>query len=128
MQTIKLIHITCAYITGLGFLIRGVIVIMQHPLRHHRLTKILPHFIDTCLFLSGLFMVFSWAISPLEQSWLLIKLIVLLFYIGFGLLMLRWGTTVQKRWFGLVGGVLMYLYIIGAAHSKSALSYFSIFY
>lgn len=126
MTTVKLIHISCAYITGLGFLLRGMLAITQHPLRHHRLTKTLPHVIDTCLLISGFIMVFSWAISPFAQPWLMAKLIVLLLYIGSGLLMLRWGTTAQKRWAGLLGGLLMYIYIIGAAHSKSVLSFFSL--
>ncbi len=125
MLTLKAIHVFCAYTTGIGFLLRGIIIILQSPLKQHRVTKTLPHIIDTCLLISGLLMVFNWAISPATMPWLLAKLIALLFYIFFGLVMIRWGTTESRRWIGLIGGLLMYVYIVGAAHSKSALSLFS---
>ena len=123
MDTLKNLHIFCAYATGLGFLIRGVLAVSQSQLIGHRMTKTLPHIIDTGLFLSGLTMVYVWSISFTTQSWLLAKLIVLLLYIAFGLLMLRWGDTERRRWIGLVGGLLTYTYIVGAAHSKSVLSW-----
>lgn len=122
MQTIKVIHVFCAYSTGLGFLLRGVFAIFHSPLGKHRLTKTLPHIIDSCLLFSGLLMVFSWSISPTSQTWLLAKLFALLIYIAFGLLMIRWGNTERRRWMGLIGGLLTYSYIVGVAHSKSALS------
>jgi uncharacterized membrane protein SirB2 len=122
MELIKSLHVLCAYATGLGFLLRGFLIILQSPLSKYRLTKTLPHIIDTGLFISGLLMVFLWGISPMAQPWLLAKLIALLMYIAFGLLMIRWGTTEARRWMGLIGGLLVYSYIIGAAHSKSVLS------
>ena len=123
MDTLKNLHIFCAYATGLGFLIRGILAISQNQLIAHRMTKTLPHIIDTGLFLSGLTMVYVWSISLTAQSWLLAKLIVLLLYILFGLLMLRWGGTGRRRWIGLIGGLSTYTYIVGAAHSKSVLSW-----
>ena len=126
MSALKAIHVLCAYATGVGFLLRGVLAVAQHPLGKHRAAKILPHIIDTCLLVSGFIMFYMWA-SPLsDHSWLLAKLIALLIYIGFGLLMLRWGTNSRKRWLGLIGGLIVYLYIIGAAHSKAITSFFSV--
>jgi len=125
MLTLKAIHIFCAYTTGIGFLLRGVLILCQSQLRQHRIAKKLPHIIDSGLFISGMFMAFYWAISPMEQAWLLAKLIALPLYILFGLIMIRWGSTNRRQWIGLIGGLLVYSYIVGAAHSKSALSLFS---
>jgi uncharacterized membrane protein SirB2 len=125
MLTLKILHVFCAYATGMGFLLRGVLVIFDNPARHHRLTKTLPHVIDTCLMFSGLFMVLYWNISPVTEHWLLAKLVALFFYIGFGLVMIRWGSTEFRRRVGLLGGVFIYCYIVGVAHSKSVLSIFS---
>jgi len=125
MLTLKAIHIFCAYTTGIGFLLRGVLILCQSPLRQHRIAKKLPHIIDSGLFISGMFMAFYWAISPMEQAWLLAKLIALPLYILFGLIMIRWGSTDRRQWIGLIGGLLVYSYIVGAAHSKSVLSIFS---
>lgn len=127
MLTVKAIHIFCAYTTGLGFLLRGVLALLQSPFAQHRLTKTLPHIVDSCLLVSGLVMVVSWSLSPLSEYWLMAKTIALFLYIGFGLLMLRWGDTDGKRWIGLIGGLLVYLYIIGAAHSKSVMSLLQLF-
>jgi len=121
METIKTIHVFSAYITGLGFFIRGVLVIAQSPVLKHRALKTLPHIIDTVLFASGLTMMISWTIWPSSNTWLFAKLVALLFYIFFGLVMLRWGNSARNRWLGLLGGLLAYAYIIGVAYSKSVI-------
>ena len=125
MLTLKTFHVFCAYATGVGFILRGVMVILDSPAKHHAVTKRLPHLIDTCLLFSGLFMVIYWNISPVTEHWLLAKLVALLFYIGFGLVMIRLGNTEFRRWVGLLGGVLIYCYVVGVAHSKSVFSMFS---
>lgn len=124
-MTVKIIHVFCAYLTGVGFLLRGLLALKQHQSLEHKAIKTLPHIIDSCLLISGLVMVFSWIIYPSEQQWLMAKIIALLFYIGFGLLMLRWGTTMIRKWLGFIGGLMVYLYIIGVAHSKSVFSFLS---
>ncbi len=123
MQSLKTLHVFCAYITGLGFLLRGVLILLQNPLSQHRLTKVLPHIIDTCLLISGGLLAYSFSFSPLTQPWLAAKIMALFMYIGFGLMMLRFGNTLKRQSLGLLGGLLVYSYIIGAAHSKSIYSY-----
>ena len=39
MEIVKTVHLLSAYITGLGFLIRGVLVILQSPILSHRALK-----------------------------------------------------------------------------------------
>ena len=121
---VKTIHVFCAYATGLGFFIRGLLALWQSPALKHRVLKILPHVIDTFLLVSGVIMVFAWNLWPTDHTWLMAKIIALLLYIYFGLRMLRWGTTTSRRWSGFIGGLLIYLYIVGVAHSKSLLSFF----
>lgn len=120
MPTLSFIHMFCAYLSGAGFLIRGMLALVEHPVLQHRVTKVLPHVVDTVLLASALGMVFSWSISVQYNTWIMAKLLALLAYIGFGLLMLRFGDTPRKRVTGLVGGVLCYGYIMAVAHSKSA--------
>ena len=124
MELVKTVHVFCAYATGLGFFIRGLLALWQSPMLKHRVLKILPHVIDTFLLVSGIIMVVTWALWPTDHVWLLAKIITLLLYIYFGLRMLRWGTTAFRRWSGFTGGLLVYLYIIGVAHSQSLLSFF----
>ena len=124
MELVKTVHVFCAYATGLGFFIRGLLALWQSPMLKHRVLKILPHVIDTFLLVSGIIMVVTWALWPTDHVWLLAKIIALLLYVYFGLRMLRWGITAFRRWSGFTGGLLVYLYIIGVAHSKSLLSFF----
>jgi uncharacterized membrane protein SirB2 len=125
MEIVKTVHVYSAYITGLVFLIRGILAILQSAMLRHQVLKTLPHFIDTVLFVSGLTMVVAWAIWPSTNAWLFAKLVALLFYILFGLVMLRWGSSARNRWLGLLGGLLVYLYIVGVAHGKSVMPLFS---
>lgn len=121
MPTIKLIHVVCAYLTGAGFLLRGIWALAGTPLAQHRLTKTLPHIIDSVLLAAALFMLFSWSISLSDSPWLIAKIIALLAYIAFGLLMLRWAQSTRARLVGLLGGLATYAYIIAVAHSKAVL-------
>ena len=122
MESIKLIHVGSAYLTGLSFFLRGILAITQSNILKYRFVKILPHIIDTILLISGITMMATWALWPSSNPWLLAKIIGLLLYIYFGLLMLRWGDSAKNRWLGFLGGLLLYLYIVGAALTKSILS------
>ncbi len=121
---IKTIHIACAYATGLGFILRGVLALRQDALLQHRLTKILPHCIDTVLLLSAVAMLVTWSLSPLQSPWLLAKILALLAYIGCGFAMLRFGSTTLRRWLGLSGGLVCYGYIVAVAHSNNPMPFF----
>jgi len=125
MEIVKTVHISSAYIAGLGFLVRGVLVVLQSAVLKQRPLKILPHIVDTFLLVSGLVLMVTWAMWPSSNMWLFAKLMALILYILFGLLMLRMGSNTGKRWLGLLGGLLSYLYIVGVAHSKSVIPFFS---
>ena len=118
---LKLIHVSCAYVTGAGFLLRGILALTEHPIAAHRLTKTLPHIIDSLLLLSAIGMLVQWSISIPVSPWLQAKIAALLLYIAFGMTMLRWGKTKRIRLAGLIGGMVTYSYIIGVAHIKSVL-------
>ena len=55
-QLLKSIHLTCAVLSISGFLLRGFWMIKNSPLLQHRLTKILPHIVDTLLLASAIWM------------------------------------------------------------------------
>lgn len=120
-SVLKGIHVACAYATGLGFLLRGLLALGRHPLRQHRAVKTLPHVIDTLLLASAVALLISWSLNPLTQAWLVAKFLALLAYIAFGFAMLRFGATPGRRLLGFSGGLLCYAYIVGVAHGKSPL-------
>lgn len=118
---LKILHVTCAYLTGLSFLARGLLALNQHPILKHRLVRVLPHLVDTMLLISAVGLLISWGVSPFQMPWLMTKLAALAAFIGFGFLMLRFGHTAKRRWTGFVLGVMSYGYIVAVAHSKSPL-------
>ena len=115
---LKLLHVSCAYLTGAGFLLRAILVLRGSELAAHRVVKTLPHLIDTILLASAIGLLVSWSINPGEHAWLMAKIGALLLYIGFGMLMLRWGRTTARRWIGFVGATLCYGFIVVTAHLK----------
>lgn len=120
------IHVTCAYLTGAGFILRGMLALKEMSVLRYRAVRTVPHVIDTILLVSALTMLHRLSLNPMQAPWLLAKISALLAYIGFGFLMLRFGRTQRRRCIGFVGGLGTYVYIVGAAHSKSTLSWIAL--
>lgn len=127
MDWVKVIHVLCAYLVGILFLSRGVLSLRKSELLQTRILKITPHIIDSSLLIFGLILMFSWKLWPTMHLWLLAKIIALFIYIGFGVLAMRRDNSLSKKLIGFVGGLITYIYIVGVAHSKSALSFFYVF-
>ncbi|TXT30575.1 MAG: invasion protein expression up-regulator SirB [Rhodocyclaceae bacterium] len=118
---LKYVHVTCVVLSGLGFCLRGWWMLRESPLSHHRLTRTLPHFIDTLLLGSALTMAWMSGQYPFVHGWLTAKLFGLLAYILLGMMALKRGRTkaIRARYFGLA--VLAYVYIVSVALTRSPL-------
>lgn len=116
---LKHLHVTCVVLSGLGFCLRGWWMLRESPLRQHRLTRILPHIVDTLLLGSALTMAWMSGQYPFVQGWLTAKLCGLLAYILLGMMALKRGRTqaIQARYFGLA--LLAYAYIVSVALTRS---------
>lgn len=112
---LKHLHVTCVVLSGLGFCLRGWWMLRESPLRQHRLTRILPHIVDTLLLGSALTMAWMSGQYPFVHGWLTAKLFGLLAYILFGMMALKRGRTlaIRVRYFGLA--VLAYVFIVSVA-------------
>ena len=118
---LKSLHITLAYLTVIGFIVRGLWAIVDSPLREQKWVRVLPHMIDTALLGIGVIMVFSIGAS-FSDGWLAAKMLALLGYIGFGVL------TMRARSRGLkIAGFLLALscvgYLFAVAFSRSPLPF-----
>ncbi len=127
MDWVKIIHVLCAYLVGVLFLFRGVLSLRKSGLLHTRILRITPHIIDSSLLIFGLVLMFSWKLWPTINLWLLAKIVALFIYIGFGILAMSRDNSLSKKLIGFVGGLITYFYIVGVAHSKSALPFFYVF-
>jgi uncharacterized membrane protein SirB2 len=116
-DVLRSIHLTLAYLTVLGFVVRGIWALTDSAFRSQKWVKITPHVIDTLLLLAGVAMVVELSISPLE-AWLAAKLLGLVAYIGFGVLTMRAGTQNLKM-VGFIGALASVGYIFAVAFTRN---------
>ena len=116
---LKHLHVTCVVLSGLGFALRGWWMLNDSPRLMARLTRIVPHVVDTLLLGSALVMAWLSGQYPFAQGWLTAKFFGLLIYILCGTMALKRGKTKAQRSFFLVLAIAAYAYIVGVALTRS---------
>lgn len=123
MEWLKPIHITCAVLSFSGFFLRGIWMLLDSNLINKKWVKIFPHVIDTLLLASALMMLYVLHLSIFENTWLLVKIGALLVYIALGMLALKYGKNKQVRCVAWGSGLLVFMYIVSVALTKSTLGF-----
>ena len=118
-EALKLIHLSCAFLSISGFALRGYWMLTGSGLLRRPLARRVPHVIDTLLLASAIGMLLIWQVSPLQVSWLSAKIIALLVYIGLGMVALRFGKSRKTRVNAWLLALLTAVYIVSVAYSKS---------
>jgi uncharacterized membrane protein SirB2 len=117
---------TFAALAITGFLLRAYWAMTGSVLRQHRATKILPHIVDALFLGTGIWLIVLLNLDWTKHAWLLAKFAGLFAYIGLGMVAFRFGRTPQIRAVAFVGAVASFAYIVGAALTKSALSWLAL--
>ncbi|MEM8814786.1 MAG: SirB2 family protein [Pseudomonadota bacterium] len=120
---IKTIHALTALISIAGFLLRGYWMLTANPMLQAKLTRVLPHVVDTLFLLTGIVLLIQLGGSPLTQTWMLLKIGGLVVYIVLGTIAIKRGRTLAIRTTALIAALLVFAYIYGIALSKSAASW-----
>ncbi len=120
---IKILHICTAILTISGFALRGYWMMTQSEKLQHKVTRFVPHIIDTVFLLSGVALVFMLNLNAFSQPWLLTKFAGLILYIVLGTIAIKRGSTMQIRVVALVSALAVFAYIAGIAVTKSAASW-----
>lgn len=94
---LKHLHLTCAVLTALSFITRGVLLAVRPQALSARFWRVAPHVNDTLLLAAGAGMAVIGGFNPLTTPWLATKLLLLLAYIGLGTVALKRGKTRQQR-------------------------------
>ncbi|MGA7478803.1 MAG: SirB2 family protein [Azonexus sp.] len=118
---LKHLHVTCVVLSGLGFALRGWWMLNDSPLLRARLTRVVPHVVDTLLLGSALLMAWQSSQYPFAQGWLTAKFFGLLAYILCGTMALKRARTKGRRVVFLVLALLAYAYIVGVALTRNPL-------
>jgi uncharacterized membrane protein SirB2 len=127
-ESLKLIHVSCAFMSIAGFGLRGYWMASDNPLLQHRAAKVLPHMIDTLLLVSAIVLLVILHLSPLAQPWLCAKIIALLLYIGLGMVALRFGRTKKIKVSAWLLALLTVGYMVSVAYSKSPWGFWQLSY
>lgn len=115
---LKHLHVSCVVLSVAGFLLRGLWMISGSPLLKHRLTRVLPHVIDSVLLLSAIALAMMIAQYPFAADWVTAKVLGLLAYIGLGTVALKRGRTLTVRVSAFIAALLVYAWIASVAMTK----------
>ncbi len=116
---IKHLHVTCVVLSATGFLLRGLWMITGSPLLRHRLTRVLPHVVDSLLLLSAITLAVMIQQYPFAADWVTAKVAGLLAYILLGTVALKRGPTVGIRVTAFVAALMVYGWIVSVALTKN---------
>ena len=125
--TLKLIHVSAVALSFGGFLARGVGVLSGAAWVRHRVTRTLPHLVDSVLLLSALGMLWIIRLSPWALPWLRAKIAGLIVYIALGVLALRPARlghadrSSRVRAIAWIAALAVFGYIVSVALTKSPL-------
>lgn len=118
---LRQVHLVTLYLSLALFLLRAFWMLRESALLQAKPVRIVPHVIDTLLLASAIGMLVVASINPLDQPWLLAKIIGLLAYIGLGTVALKRGRTKAIRIKALVAALGAFAYIIAVAASKQVI-------
>lgn len=121
LMIIKHLHALCALLSITGFFLRGIWMLRDSPLFRARLTRVLPHIVDTCLLVSALGLLWLYQWNPFDHAWLSAKILALLVYIGLGLCAFRFAANRRQQALYWLAALTSGLYILAVAITKSPL-------
>lgn len=117
---IKLVHIAAVVLSFAGFQLRAIWMMAGSPLLTARVTRILPHVIDTVLLASALWLAWNIHQWPFVHGWLTAKVVGLLAYIVLGSIALKRGRTKSVRVAAWIAASAVFLYVVAVAMTRSA--------
>lgn len=122
MSTLKLFHVTFVTLSGTGFFLRGVALLLapHRPVPHW--VRTVPHVNDTLLLATGVTLAVQLGWNPLYHQWLAAKLTALLVYIGLGMVTLRARRT-GVRAGALAAAMVTFAYMVAVALTKRPLPF-----
>lgn len=122
---IKHLHLSLVTLSIVGFVLRYYGGLRQSPWMQRRITRVLPHIIDTLLLIAGISLAFVLSLNPMAEPWLGTKLALLLLYIGLGTIALKRAKAPLTRLMFFVAALAVFGQMVGVAMRKDALGWFA---
>jgi uncharacterized membrane protein SirB2 len=112
---IKWVHIAAVIVSGSLFGLRGLMMLACSRYTNHPALRYLSYAIDTTLLASALMLVMILHQYPFVQTWLTVKVLLLVVYIVLGTLALKRGRTRTLRATCYFAAMGVYLFIVSVA-------------
>jgi uncharacterized membrane protein SirB2 len=103
------------------FLLRGFWMWQDSPRLQDKWVRVLPHINDSLLLIAAVALLVVASLNPLEQPWLLAKIVALLAYIAVGTMALKRGRTAAIRKRAFVGALALFAYMMAVAVTKQVI-------
>jgi uncharacterized membrane protein SirB2 len=123
LEWLRTVHIGCAVISITGFVIRGILMMIDAKVMQTRWIRIVPHIVDVTLLGSAIAIALQYGFTLKNSPWLTAKIVGLLVYIGLGFVALRKGKTKWVRIVAWLAALLVFGYIVAVAMDKSPLPF-----
>jgi len=118
---LKHVHMTLAALSGTLFLVRGLWMLADSPMRQRAWVKSAPHLVDSLLLATAIILAWWSGQSPAANPWLTAKVAALVAYILLGSLALKYGKTRLVRLLAFVAALACFGYIVATAVTKNPL-------
>jgi uncharacterized membrane protein SirB2 len=118
---IKLVHIACVVASGSLFAVRGLLVQSGSPFGNHAMLRFPSYAIDTVLLTAAFLLMGLLHAWPGAQTWLTVKVLLVLVYIALGSFALRRGRTPGVRRACFLAALAVFLFIVGIAQRHDPL-------
>jgi uncharacterized membrane protein SirB2 len=111
-------HLHMLFVAFVAFTFIGRVYLAQYKpaLLANKWIKIGPHVLATLLLLTGIGLVFQGNWLAGDYAWIVVKFILMLVFIGLGLLAMK--SEGEKRWYFFGGALFCLVYIIKIAFTK----------
>lgn len=122
---LKNLHMGLALLSIGGFILRFTWKQTGHGLFEHRLTRVLPHVVDTFFLAAGIGLAINIAQYPFREPWLTAKVFGLLAYIVLGSFALKRAQSARVQYIAFVCALFSFAWIGSVARSRDAWGFFS---
>lgn len=122
---LKHLHMTLAAVSGSLFLLRGLWMLADSPMRERAWVRSAPHLVDSLLLATAIALAWWSGQSPSANPWLTAKVGALIAYILLGSLALKYGKTQPLRAAAFIGALACFGYIVATAVTKNPLFFMS---
>ena len=119
----KHLHLTCAFVSMLGFIIRCWWRWSQNEMLNKKWVKVAPHIVDSLLLASAIFLCVLIGQYPFVAGWVTVKVVALILYIALGLIALKHAQQRPHIAMAAAGALLTFAFIASVAVSKDPLGF-----